>query len=277
MTSAGPETGQQIDILIDGAAVVTVDPSDRVIENGAIAITGNRITAIGSAEELAPLKHRAARVIPGCGMAALPGFVDTHAHAGHALTRALGRNSDEWMEIAGRIFSRGTDPNFWAIEAGVSALERIRCGTTTACLLFGGGPDVMRVDDAASADAHLKVSQELGIREVLAVGPCRPPWPSTFVDRTARPPEERAVSVDHQFEVMSELIEGWHGAAGNPIQMAVSCPVFFEHDLENRDLAQAVTEAVGHTAALAAHRGLLLVQDGHRNGSIARCATLWGR
>jgi glycerol-3-phosphate responsive antiterminator len=32
------------DLLITGGFVVTMDPARRVIENGAVAITGNRIT-----------------------------------------------------------------------------------------------------------------------------------------------------------------------------------------------------------------------------------------
>jgi 5-methylthioadenosine/S-adenosylhomocysteine deaminase len=83
-----------IDLLIEGAAVVTVDLFDRVIEDGAIAIRGDRIVSVGSTEELQPLKASTHRVIDAQKMAALPGFVDTHTHAGHALTRALGHNAD---------------------------------------------------------------------------------------------------------------------------------------------------------------------------------------
>ena len=43
------------DILIRNATIVTVDPDRRVIENGSLAITKDRISAIGADADLASL------------------------------------------------------------------------------------------------------------------------------------------------------------------------------------------------------------------------------
>ena len=48
------------DILITNATIVTMDGDRRVIENGAIAIAGDRIAEIGTTEDLAA-RHDAAR------------------------------------------------------------------------------------------------------------------------------------------------------------------------------------------------------------------------
>jgi 5-methylthioadenosine/S-adenosylhomocysteine deaminase len=257
------------DLVIHGAAVVTVDPRDHVIENGAVAVRDGRIVAVGTDRELRDHLATAARVLDARGKAVLPGFVDAHAHAGHALTRALGRNGAEWMDTAGRIYARGADTEFWEIEAALSALERIRCGTTTACLLFGGGPDVMRTDDPAYADRHLGIVERSGLREVLALGPGRPPGPSVFVDRTIDPPTDRRVTFERQVEVAADVIGRWRERSAGRVRVAVSCPVFSEADLADAAVGPQAETIALRTRELARTKGVLLVQDGHRSGSIA--------
>src|SRR5690606_32720388 len=106
------------------------------------------ITAVGAgaADSMADAER-----IDAAGMVIMPGLIDTHAHAGHMLTKGLGGDSDDWMTTTGRIYAEATDPEFWAAEAALSAAERIKCGTTTAALLFGGGPDIMRTEAPEAA------------------------------------------------------------------------------------------------------------------------------
>ena len=80
------------DILITNATIVSMDRDRRVIENGAIAIAGDRIVEIGTTEDLAA-RHDAARVIDGRDMVAMPGLIDCHAHAGHGLIKTGGTSN----------------------------------------------------------------------------------------------------------------------------------------------------------------------------------------
>ena len=77
------------DILIKNGTVIAIDPDRRIIADGAVAITDDRIVAVGPTAEV-EATHPAGEVIDARGMAIMPGFVDAHAHAGHGLIKTLG-------------------------------------------------------------------------------------------------------------------------------------------------------------------------------------------
>lgn len=62
--------------------ILTVDPSRRILQDGSILITGQRIAQIGKAAELANLP--ADRVIDAADMVITPGFVNGHLHISYA-------------------------------------------------------------------------------------------------------------------------------------------------------------------------------------------------
>ncbi|MEO1104779.1 MAG: amidohydrolase, partial [Pseudomonadota bacterium] len=86
------------DIRIDHATVVTMDGTRQVMEDGSVAIEADRILAVGTTDKVAN-DHPAQTVIDGTGMAALPGLIDVHAHAGHGLIKTMGGgNGEAWYE-----------------------------------------------------------------------------------------------------------------------------------------------------------------------------------
>ena len=76
-------------LLIRNATVLTVDPADRVIEDGAVYIEDGRIAAVGPSAAVESAHPRAARVVEGAGKVVLPGFVSTHNHVGNTFFRGL--------------------------------------------------------------------------------------------------------------------------------------------------------------------------------------------
>ncbi len=66
------------DLVLRGGKVITVDGQDRIAE--AVAVTANRITAIGSTSEIARLVGPQTKVIELNGRTLLPGFIDAHSH-----------------------------------------------------------------------------------------------------------------------------------------------------------------------------------------------------
>ena len=79
-------------ILITNATVITVDETNRVIENGAVYVEKDRIAAVGDARVLGEQYSMAETVVDGEGKVVLPGFVSTHNHVGYAVFR--GRAED---------------------------------------------------------------------------------------------------------------------------------------------------------------------------------------
>ncbi len=118
------------DLLLTGGSVVTVDDERRVIEPGAVAIDGDRIVAVGPADELAGWS--AARRVDCSGRAIIPGFVDCHSHLFQSLARGLGDGLALWPWLNEFMWPYAFSIN--AQEARVAALlgaaQAARAGTT---------------------------------------------------------------------------------------------------------------------------------------------------
>jgi 5-methylthioadenosine/S-adenosylhomocysteine deaminase len=76
------------DFIIENGFLVTMDGSNRVIEDGAVVVEGNKILAVGKTSEIKK-KHKAKERINAKGKAILPGFVTPHNHMYNSLTRYM--------------------------------------------------------------------------------------------------------------------------------------------------------------------------------------------
>ncbi len=262
-----------MDILITGGTVVTMDPTRRVIPDGAVLIRGERIEAVGAA---ADLPKTAAQVIDATGHAVLPGLIDGHSHAGHGLVKTLaGGNSPAWMEACRVIYTTASPPSFWYAEARLAALERLMFGVTTGLSLLGGGDSVMRTDSPAYGDAHCRGVAEIGIRGIMAVGPTRPPHPRPYASWEDGDRHEHDVSFEQQLETIAALIERWHGGADGRLSVSTLMPVYREatHDSALVSLIERQGRAV---MDLGRRHGTLFHQDGHRSGSLDMAGRMFG-
>jgi len=66
------------DLIVTNAKVATVDASNSIAE--AVAVTGEKITAVGRSGEIAALAGPNTRIIDAGGRAVIPGLMDGHAH-----------------------------------------------------------------------------------------------------------------------------------------------------------------------------------------------------
>ncbi len=126
----------QADLLISGAMLVTMNAERQVIEDGAVAVAGDRIVAVGKRDVLARA-IRAKEIFDARGFVMTPGFVDGHIHiTGDPLTRGFHRGApeDSWSDKLNKwvipIFKAQT-PDDERISAQSAALAMIRYGTTT--------------------------------------------------------------------------------------------------------------------------------------------------
>ncbi|WP_137896381.1 amidohydrolase family protein [Ramlibacter sp. 2FC] len=261
---------QAIDLLIEHGTVITLDPQRRVIEDGAVAVLADRIVAVGRTAELRE-RYGARQTLDAHRKAVLPGLIDSHAHAGHAMLRTLGGgDTHAWSDAAARIYTSASDEGFWRAESALASLERLKAGVTTGVSLLGGGDSIMRVDDPKYARAHCDAVVQAGTRSVVAVGPSRPDSPRRYLDWAQQPPSGRDIDEASMLAVCEQVIASEHGRAEGRIAIAVTLPVFAPmHEPGQAALREAYLWQAGAYAQLARRHGLSFTQDGHCTGTLA--------
>jgi 5-methylthioadenosine/S-adenosylhomocysteine deaminase len=131
--------------------VVTVDASNRVIGNGALAIDGADIVAVDTADNIAK-QFRGRETIDATGQVVLPGLINTHTHAAMVLFRGLADDLalSEWLNKY--IFpaeAKTVSPEFVRAGTRLAALEMIQSGTTTFADMYYFEEEVAAATKAA--------------------------------------------------------------------------------------------------------------------------------
>jgi 5-methylthioadenosine/S-adenosylhomocysteine deaminase len=152
------------DLLVTGAHVLTFDARGRVIDDGAVAVRGDRIAWVGSARE-AKRRWRARETLHARGRTLMPGLVDTHFHTAQQFLRGklfqLARRrklrQPPWRNyyVPFEAMLREEDVYLSGLCAYTAMIS---VGTT--CFLESGGPH---------PDAMGRAADEVGIRGVLAL------------------------------------------------------------------------------------------------------------
>lgn len=259
-----------VELIISGGVVVTVDDQRRIINNGAIVINAGKIIAVAPNTETLS-KFRAKTTIDATGKIAIPGLIDTHAHAGHGLIKTMAMN-DDWEKVCGDVYTVGSTPEFWYAEARLAALERLRFGITTGVSLLGGGDTILRTDDPIYTDAHCNGVTSIGTRSMVAVGPTRAPHPLTYASWINDQQKTYQVSFDTQMQTSEQIITKWHRKDNDRISIAMIYPVLrdeHEKDMASTDYQEAIRQAQ-LTRELSKEASLIFTQDGHTGGSVKR-------
>ena len=108
------------DILITHAHLFTLQGTGvGYVADGAVAITGDRVAAVGPTAEL-NTRFRASEEIDAAGCAVLPGLIDAHIHTPWALVRGVAQDVAHWMQRALAPYSRHFTP-----EAGPISIPHV--------------------------------------------------------------------------------------------------------------------------------------------------------
>jgi 5-methylthioadenosine/S-adenosylhomocysteine deaminase len=129
---------RRVDLVVSGGTVVTMDAQRRVIEDGAVAVSGGRIVAVGTRAEIAG-RFAAREVVDARGAAVIPGLVNGHTHVPMSLFRGIADDLDlnEWLTKY--IFpaeAKNVTEEFVRAGAQLGLAEMIRGGTTTYCDMY---------------------------------------------------------------------------------------------------------------------------------------------
>ena len=194
-------------LLIRNATVLTVDPGDRVVEDGAVFVEGGRIVAVGPSAAVESAHPGAARVIDGAGKVVLPGFVSTHNHVGYTFFR--GRAEDLGLGcVTGQYFPMATV---------ATREERLAVGSLTyAELLKSGVTTTFEMEE--EADVFAPFVESLGVRGFIGISTC-----DADIDAMARDEYryDEATRVAQLGEAV-EFAEEWHGRAEGRIRPAIT-------------------------------------------------------
>ena len=184
----GGATDEQIDLIVEGQSVVTMDANDTVIENGAIAVDDGVIVAISTSTEI-HARYSAAETLGGDNRIVLPGLINGHSHAAMTLLRGVADDLALMDWLTNYIFPaevQFVDAEFVRIGTELACWEMIRGGTTTF------------VDMYYYPDVIADVVDNCGMRALIS---------ATVIDQRS-PDAESAVD---SIQKGSEFIRRWQG------------------------------------------------------------------
>ena len=188
--SAGGDEGRigEIDLIVEGDWVVTMDAGRRIIEGGAVAVDQGVILAVGTTAEIRAA-YTARDTLPGAARVVLPGLVNGHSHAAMTLLRGVADDLAlmDWLE--NYIFPAEVefvDPEFVRIGTELACWEMIRGGTTTF------------VDMYYHPDTIAEVVERCGMRALIS---------ATVIGQRSPDAEGAADSIDKGIG----FIERWQG------------------------------------------------------------------
>jgi 5-methylthioadenosine/S-adenosylhomocysteine deaminase len=137
--------------------VITENAAHRVIENGAVAIRGERIVGVGTRAEI-DARFQARQRLDRPDAILAPGLIDTHTHAAMSLFRGIAddKNLQDWLT------------NFiFPAEAKNVTPDFVRWGTRLGCLEMLLGGTTTFTDMYYFEDVVAEAAKEAGVRGVL--------------------------------------------------------------------------------------------------------------
>src|SRR6476660_8858176 len=137
-TNAQQRRGTSVDLIIRGGTVVTMDGSRRVINDGAVAIKGGRIVAVGLTSEI-DRDFVSRQIINAAGQVVIPGLINGHTHVPMTLFRGIADDLDLQEWLTKYIFpaeAKNVTEDFVRVGTRLGIAEMIRSGTTTYCDMY---------------------------------------------------------------------------------------------------------------------------------------------
>ncbi len=148
-----------VDLLVVHGTIVTQNDVREVIEDGAIAIRGDRIVDIGPTAELTA-QYSVAETLDVQGGAVFPGLINTHTHLFQTGVKGLGEDMpvQDWVEVVTAPTAIHISPEEMYLFCLTGCLEQIHCGVTTVIDMS------YAAHTFALHDANIKAMTDSGLR-----------------------------------------------------------------------------------------------------------------
>jgi 5-methylthioadenosine/S-adenosylhomocysteine deaminase len=151
---------KQIDLLIEHGVVLPMTGERDLLWDGAVAVDGGRIVAVGPTAELRR-GYQARETIEARDQLVMPGLVNTHMHLFGAFARGLVNDLSftPWIQKKFYVTSKGLNPDNYYLGTQFTSIEMLKTGTTA----FLDCGTYQELEEAA-----VRGVETAGIRAVLA-------------------------------------------------------------------------------------------------------------
>src|SRR5450755_2526887 len=150
-------SAEPADFIWSARYVITMDAQRHVIENGAVAIKGDRILAVGTKAEI-DARFQTKQRLDRPEAILSPGLINTHTHAAMSLFRGIADDLklQDWLEKF-----------IFPAEAKNVTADFVRWGTRLGCLEMLLGGTTTFTDMYYFEEVVAEVAKEAGMRGVL--------------------------------------------------------------------------------------------------------------
>ncbi|OFA03493.1 amidohydrolase family protein [Duganella phyllosphaerae] len=141
-------TTQEVDLLISAGCIITMNAERQIILDGAVAVNGSDIVAIGDAQSIRA-RYRGRKTIEAPRGLLTPGLVDVHNHPIDHLIKGLVDDLPQLQRLKERVipFEDGLTEQEAYVASAATYFEMIRHGTTS--FMDAAGPHPAAVGNAA--------------------------------------------------------------------------------------------------------------------------------
>ncbi len=189
---------QNVDLIVSGGIVVTMDSARAIYQDGSVAIRGDSIVAVGPRAEIEG-RYQSPQVIDARGHLVLPGFINGHTHVPMTLFRGLHDDVtlNDWLyKYIFPAEAKNVNEEFVRWGTRLAAAEQIRAGVTTFA-------DMYYFEDAIAEE-----TKAAGMRGVLG---------ETFIDFPA--PDNKSEA--EMLAYTERFLKRWQG---DPLIHAAPAP-----------------------------------------------------
>jgi 5-methylthioadenosine/S-adenosylhomocysteine deaminase len=191
-------------VLVENGTIVTLNGDGMIHKNGYLAITGDKITAVGSGKAPDSIRASAKTILDATNKVVIPGMVNSHTHLFQSFIRGLADDKPllDWLKSCIWPVAEFMNKEECYLAGMVGLIENLRGGATSVI-------DHQYIhSDPTNDDGVVAAAEKVGLRLLLARG---------WADKNYHP-----VLMESPERIISEttrLFESYHGRADGRIRI----------------------------------------------------------
>jgi 5-methylthioadenosine/S-adenosylhomocysteine deaminase len=222
---------EDVDLLISGATLVTMNAERLMIRDGSIAVKDGKILDVGKTSKIDG-KYGAEKTIKGSGKVVMPGIFDSHVHLSSSLVKGLIYGEPIPLGITYMPFGESLDEEEVHVAALLSCIDRLKNGATY-------------IGDVGSKypDSVAKAITATGMKATISFGMIDKEIPGFPYSRPLPPGQ----TTDKALRDAREFERRWDGAADGRISVGFSTNIWSTSDelyMETKGMADELGSVI---------------------------------